>query len=154
MVTVSDARPPHRDLRLLALVAAGGAVGSCLRYAVGLALPHPTDGWPWPTFTVNVVGAFLLGWLLEALARRGPESRRLRAVRLFAGTGVLGGFTTYSALGLELTRLAQDGVWGTAVTYAAATLVLGATAALLGVLLGSRTPPSTFGRLLRAEDPS
>jgi CrcB protein len=151
---VPDARPPHRDARLLALVAAGGAIGSVLRYAVGLTLPHADGGWPWPTFTVNVAGAFLLGWLLTALARRGPESPRLRAVRLFAGTGVLGGFTTYSALGLELTRFAQDGVWAVAVAYAAATLVVGTTAALLGVLVGSRTPPGTFGRLLRAQDPS
>ncbi|PFG44709.1 CrcB protein [Isoptericola jiangsuensis] len=149
-----DARPPHRDPRLLALVAAGGALGSVLRYAVALALPHASAGWPWPTFTVNFVGAFVLGWLLETLARRGPESPRLRAVRLFAGTGVLGGFTTYSALGLELTRLAQDGAWGVAVAYAAATLAVGTTAALAGVLLGSRTPPGTLGRLLRAGGPS
>ncbi|WP_418275608.1 fluoride efflux transporter FluC [Isoptericola jiangsuensis] len=145
-------RPPHRDVRLVALVAAGGAVGSCLRWAVGLALPHADGHWPWSTFTVNVIGAFLLGWLLEALARRGPETPRQRRVRLVAGTGTLGGFTTYSSLALDVTHLADGGTWVVASVYAGATLLLGTVAALLGVLLGSRTTPSTTGRLLHAAD--
>jgi CrcB protein len=148
---VTPDRPAHRDLRFVALVAAGGAVGSCLRYAVGLALPHEDGGWPWSTFAVNLLGAFLLGWLLEALGRRGPETLRLRRVRLGLGTGVLGGFTTYSSLALDVVGLADDGAWGVAIGYAAATLLLGACAALAGVILGSRTPPSTLGRLLRLD---
>ncbi len=141
--------PPHRDPRLLGLVALGGAVGSGLRYAVAAALPGEAGTWPWATFAVNVVGAFLLGWLLEAIAMRGPETFGLRRLRLFAGTGVLGGFTTYSSLALEAERLAAHGSWPTALAYGAATLGVGTVAAMLGVAAGRSTPPSTLGRLLR-----
>ncbi|WP_277213566.1 fluoride efflux transporter FluC [Isoptericola croceus] len=143
-------RPPHRDPVLIGLVAAGGAVGSVLRWVLALLLPHEHGGWSWATLTVNVVGAFLLGWLLEAVARRGPETTRLRRLRLPVGTGVIGGFTTYSSLALELTGLLDDGAWALAAAYAATTLLVGMLAALLGVLVGNRTPPSTLGRLLRA----
>ncbi|AEG45585.1 CrcB family protein [Isoptericola variabilis] len=145
----APARPPHRDVRLLGLVAMGGAVGSGLRYAVALALPWDAGSWPWATFAVNVVGAFLLGWLLEAVAMRGPETFALRRWRLFAGTGLLGGFTTYSSLALELERLLASGAWGVALGYAAGSLVLGTAAALAGLAAGRRTPPSTLGVLLR-----
>ncbi len=137
-------RPPHHDPRLLGLVALGGAVGSVLRYAVWLVMPQP-GGWPLGTFAVNVAGAFALGFLLEALARRGPETPRGRRVRLTLGTGLLGGFTTYSSFALELERLLSDGGAGVAVGYAAGTLVLGTGAALLGVMLGARTPARRVG---------
>jgi CrcB protein len=147
---VPDARPPHRDLRLVALVAVGGAVGSCLRYAVGLVLPHDDGGWPWSTLAVNVVGAFLLGWLLEVLARRGRETSRRRRVRLFVGTGMLGGFTTYSSLVLEVTEAGADGSWGPAAAYAGTTLLVGTVAAALGIWLASRGPRR---RELRSGEP-
>ncbi|WP_402469798.1 fluoride efflux transporter FluC [Isoptericola aurantiacus] len=149
---MTSTRPPHRELRLVALVAAGGAVGSVGRYGVGLLLPHGTAQWPWGTFAVNLLGAFVLGWLLEALARRGPESPRLRRTRLFFGTGVLGGFTTYSSLALDISQLVDDGAWQVAASYAGATLLLGTLAGLLGILLGLRTPPTVIGRLLRGQD--
>ena len=145
MVPVTSSRPPHRDPALLGLVALGGAVGSGLRYAVSLALPAEQDGWPWATFAVNLVGAFALGWLLEAIAVRGPETVRLRRLRLFAGTGVLGGFTTYSALALDVETLLSGGQWHTALAYGGTTLVLGLVAALLGVLAGLRTPRGPRG---------
>lgn len=139
MVPVTTTRPPHRDPQLLGLVALGGAVGSGFRHAVTLVLPGAAGGWPWATFTVNLLGAFLLGWLLEAIASRGSETGRLRRLRLFAGTGVLGGFTTYSSLALETETLLSGGQWPTALAYAGATLLLGLGAALLGVLAGLRT---------------
>ncbi len=142
-------RPPHRDVRLLGLVAIGGAVGSALRYAVASALPATASWWPWPTFLVNVVGAFALGWLLEAAAIRGPETSRLRRLRLFAGTGVLGGFTTYSSLALEVHGLVVHQVWAGAAVYAAGSLVLGTVAAVLGIALGRRTPPRVTQRMTR-----
>jgi CrcB protein len=90
------ARAEHSDVGYIALVGAGGAVGTCLRLAVGAALP---GGGPLPVavILINVSGAFALGWLLEALRSRRPESRWRRAARLGIGTGVLGGYTTYSA---------------------------------------------------------
>jgi CrcB protein len=146
---VTSPRPaPHRDPRLLGLVALGGAVGSVLRYAVSLAAPAP-GGWPLATLSVNVVGAFLLGFLLEAVARRGPETRRLQRLRLTLGTGVLGGFTTYSTFALETDRLIQTDA-GVAVGYAALTLLAGTLAAIAGVALAGRVPRSTTGRLLHA----
>ena len=102
---VRSARPAHRDLRLLALVWAGGAIGTLIRYLVEEALPPSPAGWPWATFLINLTGSFALGFLLEFLARRGsrrrPAARRPPAV----GTGVLGGYTTYSTFAVEITQL-------------------------------------------------
>ncbi len=148
---VPPARVPHRDWRLVGWVALGGAVGSALRYAAALALPTP-GGWPLGTLAVNVVGAFLLGLLLEAVARRGPETRRLQRLRLTLGTGVLGGFTTYSSFALEVDQLLRDGAAALAVGYLGASLVLGTLAALAGVAAGARVPRSAAGRLLQAPD--
>ncbi|MGF0118481.1 fluoride efflux transporter FluC [Promicromonospora sp. Marseille-Q5078] len=130
-------RPAHRRPGLVALVAAGGAVGTAGRYGLAQAWPA-VDGWPVATFAANVLGAFVLGWLLEALAARGPETSAVRRVRLAVGTGVLGGFTTFSSLALETERLLTGGAVGQAVAYAGGTLVLGWLACLAGVLLGSR----------------
>jgi len=141
---------PHRDWRLVGLVAAGGAVGSTLRYLVALALPAAEHGWPWATFAVNLVGAFLLGWLLEGLAARGPEGPRRQRVRLVAGTGVLGGFTTYSSFALELDRLLVSGNALLALGYAVGTVALGMLAALLGVLVAVWLRPHAGSSLRRS----
>ena len=144
-------RPAHRDLRLVGLVALGGAIGSVLRYAVALALPVHDGGWPLATLTVNVVGAFALGWLLEGLAGRGRETLRVRRLRLFAGTGLLGGFTTYSSLALETERLLAAGDVALALAYLSVTLVVGSLAAAAGVAVGLRTPAGVVRLLLREQ---
>lgn len=131
-------RPPHLDLRLVGLVAAGGAVGTTARWALTEAVGTSAGGWPTATFVANVLGSFLLGALLEGLLRRGPESPRGRLVRLGAGTGVLGGFTTFSSLALEMERLLADGHVGTGLVYGVASVVLGLVACLLGVVLAAR----------------
>jgi CrcB protein len=94
--------------------------------------------------TVNLSGAFLLGMLLEHLARTGPDDGRLRDVRLLVGTGLLGGYTTYSTLALDTVRLATAGSPGTAVASALVTLVLGVVAAAAGMATGARLrrPPT------------
>ena len=112
-------------------------VGTGARYALALALPHD-GGWPVATFAANVLGSFLLGALLEALVRRGMESSVATRLRLGLGTGVLGGFTTYSSLALETDRLAAAGDPGLAVTYALATIVAGLLACFAGVALAAR----------------
>ncbi|WP_028045579.1 CrcB family protein [Cellulomonas sp. URHE0023] len=131
-------RPPHHDPRLIAVVALGGAVGTTARWAVTHAIGSSANGFPTATLVENVVGSFLLGALLEALLRRGAESRRGRVLRLGLGTGLLGGFTTFSALALELERLLAAGQVTTALVYAAASLVLGILGCVAGIALAAR----------------
>ena len=129
----------HAHLRpgLIGVVALGGALGSTARYELGRAV-QPVDGWPLGTLLANLAGAFLLGAMLEALVRRGQESSGTRVIRLGLGTGVLGGFTTFSSLALELARLLAAGSAATALGYASLTLVLGFGACLAGVVLAAR----------------
>ncbi len=128
---------PHRRARLVALVALGGAAGSLARYGLTGAI-GPSDGWPVATTVENLLGAFLLGLLLEGLLRAGEEDERARLLRLGLGTGVLGGFTTYSTLAVEVQRLAADGRPGLAAAYGLTSVALGTAAALLGVAVAAR----------------
>lgn len=130
-------RPHHLEPALVGLVFAGGMVGTTGRYLLGRALPSD-GGWPTGTFTANLVGSFLLGALLEALLRRGNESPGGRRLRLALGTGLLGGFTTFSSLALDIEQLLAHGSVAVALTYAVATLVLGLGACLLGVVVAAR----------------
>lgn len=127
----------HLNPRLVAVVALGGMIGTSGRYLISQAMPSH-GGWPIATFIENVLGSFLLGALLEALLRHGKESRRGRIVRLGVGTGVLGGFTTFSSLALELERILAHHALLTAATYAVASLTCGILACLLGVVLAAR----------------
>jgi CrcB protein len=136
---VSQARPPHLRVHLLGLVFAGGATGTLARWAVGVTVPH-LHRVPAATFGVNVVGAFLLGALLQGLARRGPDVGRRRAVRLTLGTGFCGGFTTYSALANDTDALLRAGLVGHALAYAVGTLVVGVAASALGIAVARRRP--------------
>ena len=135
----APSRPAHHQPLLLLAVAAGGLLGTPVRYAVGRWLPTPADGWPTATFLVNVAGAFLLGLLLEALARRGPDVGRRRALRLFAGTGFCGALTTYSTLAVEVDLLADADRWPTALGYGVASVVAGLAAAAAGIAVAGRT---------------
>jgi CrcB protein len=91
----------------LVLVALGGALGSGLRHLVNLAaLRLIGPGFPWGTLTVNIAGGFLMGLFVELLARRFGGSAELR---LFVATGVLGGFTTFSAFSLDVAVLYERG---------------------------------------------
>ncbi|SMH51127.1 CrcB protein [Rathayibacter oskolensis] len=129
--------PLHLRPRAMLVVAAGGAVGTSGRYATALLLP-PLGVLPSATIAVNLVGAFLLGLLLESLARRGPDVGGRRTLRLLLGTGVLGGFTTYSTFSLDSLALLEAGRYAESALYAAITLVLGTAAAALGVVIAGR----------------
>ncbi|MFE1538284.1 CrcB family protein, partial [Corynebacterium bovis] len=89
------ALPPYLRPAAVATVAGGGALGSVLRWC---ATTLPGGGDLGPLLAVNVVGALLLGLLTTVLARSGPDTGLRRTLRLGLGTGVLGGFTSYSAL--------------------------------------------------------
>ena len=91
------------DLRLVTLVAAGGAIGAVARYALQQWLP--SDSLPWGTMTANLVGSLLLGILLGAVAAGVTVSDE---VVLLFGTGVLGAFTTMSAFAVDSIRLAEN----------------------------------------------
>lgn len=136
--TAASLRPLHRQPLALLLVFAGGVVGTLARHAIETAVPHRTPDWPVATFAINVVGAFVLGSLLEALARRGPDAGVRQRLRLLAGTGFCGAFTTYSTLALEAVILARDGHAVTAVLYGVVSVVLGALAAWAGIAVASR----------------
>ncbi|WP_084541223.1 fluoride efflux transporter FluC [Nocardioides alkalitolerans] len=131
----SGARPAHLRPGLVALVVLGGTLGTGLRHGLDLALP-PVDGVPLTIAAINVAGAFLLGLLLETVARRGPEDDRAQRVRLLLGTGVLGGFTTYSALAVDTALLLDDRPL-VGLGYAAGTLVLGLVASVGGVAVAA-----------------
>jgi len=114
----------------LLLVALGGAVGSAARYGVGMAAARLLGlAFPWGTLLVNIVGGFAMGLLA---ARVGPESENLR---LALGTGVLGGFTTFSAFSLETVRLMHHQP-GLAALYVAASVLLSVGACWIGLFLG------------------
>ncbi|WP_346764668.1 CrcB family protein [Rhodococcus sp. HNM0569] len=136
--THAVAPPLHVRGRALAAVAAGGALGTLARYGVGLLLPTERGHWPWATFSVNVVGAFVLGALLELLVRSGTDSGLRQTIRLGVGTGLLGAFTTYSAFAVDIDLLVHDGHAAVALSYAAATLAAGFAATALGIACAAR----------------
>ncbi|MCW2900066.1 MAG: chromosome condensation protein CrcB [Streptosporangiaceae bacterium] len=110
------------------LVALGAALGAPLRYLTDRAVRARTDSvFPWGTFTVNITGSALLGFLI-ALPAGG-------AVMAAAGTGFCGALTTYSTFGYETLRLAEDGDRAYAVLNAAAGIIAGLGAAYCGMAL-------------------
>jgi fluoride exporter len=145
-------RAPHRDWRYVGLVALGGAGGTVARdlldgWAAVLLTPlimlFPSAGetilwFPIGTLLVNVVGALALGYLLEALTLRGRETVRRRKIRIGIGTGVLGGFTTYSALALQTQQLLGNGLGWLALLYVVLTLAGGTAACLGGIAIAAR----------------
>jgi CrcB protein len=114
----------------LALVGAGGALGSCARYALGRAVQHAAGGvFPWGTVAVNVLGCLAIGVLVPLLEARGASSVRWQ---LFLTTGVLGGFTTFSTFSRETVALLRAGHPGAASANAALSLAACVLATLAG----------------------
>ena len=147
-------RPIHLGPGALLLVFTGGTIGTAAREALSLALPPP-GAIPYTVFGINVVGALLLGALLEGLVGRGPD-RSGRRLRLLLGTGVLGGFTTYSTLATDAAHLIGTGSIGTGsistgsigagAAYGVGTVLVGALATWIGIALAAaarrRTSPA------------
>ena len=115
------------------LVAAGGAIGASLRHFVNIAAIRLLGaGFPWGTMAINIVGSLAMGIFVELLARRFNASDELR---LFAATGILGGFTTFSAFSLDFAVLWARGAAMGAVFYATASVPLSLLAILAGMWL-------------------
>ncbi len=115
------------------LVAIGGAMGSAARYLSALAATRLFGpAFPWGTLFVNLFGSFLMGVVVEVLARRFDASNELR---LLLAVGVLGGFTTFSSFTLEAAVLAERGSLALAFAYVAGSVLLGLSALFAGLAL-------------------
>ncbi|MFD7918777.1 fluoride efflux transporter FluC [Streptomyces sp. NPDC059740] len=136
-------RTPARErAELLGVIAVGGAIGACARYGATLLWPTPPDAFPWTTFWINVTGCAAMGVLMVLVTERFTAHP---LVRPFIGTGVLGGYTTFSTSTLDTQRLLDGGHPGTGLLYVAATLLAAvaavwATAALTRRIALPRTP--------------
>ncbi len=107
-------------------IALGGALGAVLRHYVGSFFLRSTSGFPWATLTVNVVGSFVMGVAAMFFVRRSDLG--LQHFAPFLMTGLLGGFTTFSAFSLQTWELVERGRTATAFLYAGGSVVLSVAA--------------------------
>ncbi len=131
-------RPLASGWDILMVIAAGGAIGSLGRWALGLALGSPRGRFPWATFVVNLSGGFALGLLMVFVLDVWPPSRY---VRPFLGVGVLGGYTTFSTYLLDTRSLVAADRTATAAVYLFATMAAGLAAVWAGIFLARLVAP-------------
>jgi fluoride exporter len=137
-----DGPVQKRELAVLGVIAIGGAVGATARYLVGLAWPTAAGGFPWATLAINVVGCALIGILMVLVAEVWVNQRLLRP---FLGTGILGGFTTFSTYAVDIQHLLAGGHPGTGLLYLAGT----AAGALVAVWAAATTTRRLVARRQR-----
>jgi fluoride exporter len=123
------------DRQELAAIFAGGFIGAVARGALAQSLVVRPDQWPWATFSVNMLGAGLLGYFITRLHERLPPSLYRRA---FLGTGICGALTTFSTVMVELVQMLEGGHAALAGAYAVATLAGGFAAIFLSTKLVRR----------------
>jgi fluoride exporter len=130
-------RPPawRSQVPVVAVVACGGAIGASARYALSLWWPAQPGGFPWATFWTNVVGCAVIGVFMVVITDVWAAHR---LVRPFFGTGVLGGFTTFSTYAVDIQKLVDAGHPRTGLAYLAATLCVALTAVWLGAAVTRR----------------
>ncbi|WP_430592147.1 fluoride efflux transporter FluC [Humidisolicoccus flavus] len=129
----------------LGIVALGGALGTAARLALSVLLPDD-NGITIGVLLANIVGSFALGWLVTRFTARPLPAPKQRRRHLFAAVGVLGSFTTYSAVALEASRLSSEATT-VALAYAFGSVALGVAAAWLGIrLAGLRSLGSKVDR--------
>jgi CrcB protein len=116
--------------KLFVAVAVGGALGAAARYGASLIWPEPAGRFPWTTFGVNVLGSFALGLVIATLGHSAMA-------RAFLGTGVLGGFTTFSTFAWQAEHLLRQDQAGLAFAYLAGSVLSGLFAAWLGLRAGT-----------------
>lgn len=115
------------------LVMTGGAIGAAARFGLARSIPHTQAGWPWHTFLANVLGGLLMGLLAAYVMRSGAAGEN---ARLFAGVGLLGGFTTFSAFSLEMAQMVERGELALAGGYALSSVLVALLALFAGLALG------------------
>jgi CrcB protein len=135
-------RLPHPAIRvllerwdILLAIAAGGSLGALARWGLAKALPHSSTQLPWATVLTNVSGCFAIGVVLVVLTERRPDDRLLRPL---LGTGVLGGYTTFSTYALDTRTLLAAGRPLLAASYLFGTLAVGLFAVVAGIRLTER----------------
>ncbi len=120
-------------MRHVFLVAIGGGLGAALRHLANMgALRLFGPNFPWGTMGINIAGSLAMGIFIELLARRYGGSNELR---LFVATGILGGFTTFSAFSLDFSVLLERSAMGQALFYALASVILSILALFIGLWL-------------------
>lgn len=117
---------------VLAAISAGGVVGAIARYGLDAAFPPRPGGFAWATFGINVSGCLLIGVLMVLITDRWPNRRLLRP---FLGTGLLGGYTTFSTYIVDIQHLLAAGVPRTALAYLAGTLLAALAAVYAGITI-------------------
>jgi CrcB protein len=132
----AGARPPYLRWAAIGLVAVGGAAGAASREGLSLVIPNLGEV-PVAIPIINVIGAFLLGYLYEAVTRLDSARPTGKNLKLLLGTGFCGGFTTYSSLATDTAVLFRDGLPGSALIYALATVIVGACATWAGIAVAS-----------------
>jgi CrcB protein len=126
----------QHDYREYAAIFAGGALGALARAALSILGDADPSAWPWPTFAVNIVGAFLVGYFTTRLLERLPLSSYRRPL---LGTGFCGGLTTFSTMQVETLKMIQHGHWALAAGYTVTSIVAGLLAVHLATVLVRRT---------------
>ena len=122
-------------MRTIVLVFLGGGLGAALRHGVNMGCARLCGtAFPWGTFSVNILGSFIMGLIVAWFAFRSGEGHN-QDLRLFLTTGVLGGFTTFSAFSLDSILLWERGEAGLAAGYAAASVALSIGALAAGLAL-------------------
>jgi CrcB protein len=118
---------------LIAGIAVGGALGALARYGLDEAIGRRAGSFPWGILVVNITGAFLIGFMVEALEPRFEDSTWVRTAVI---TGFLGAYTTFSTLSLDTYRLLDAGRVGLALANSVGSLTLGVIAVWLGLKAG------------------
>jgi CrcB protein len=121
----------------LLLVVVGGGIGAGVRHLANIgALRLFGPSYPWGTMAINIIGSFVMGLFVASLIRRGGSNE----LRLFVATGILGGFTTFSAFSLDFATLWERGATVPALGYALASVLGAITALFVGLWLARSLP--------------
>lgn len=119
-----------QKLPFIVVVALGAAVGAVLRYQTYIVVSKWFGASHYATFTVNIIGSFVVGWLFVVLGRIENNS-----LQLLLMTGLLGSFTTFSTFSLDNVRLLSAGLYSQAITYIFSQVILGVIVCFIGVKL-------------------
>lgn len=141
---MTSSAAPAPTWRAAVLVGAGGFVGTGARFGLSLLFPVPDGALPLTIFAVNLLGALALGALVGAVGQR-------RELQLLLGTGLLGGFTTYSALATDAAGLLRAEDWTAGLGYGLGTVLLGGVLSVAGLMLGARLRAKLRARVRGAE---